>query len=100
MMKLATGEHKGNGVDILDQNLTKQLNRKFKSGKLCGQLDQKILIQTYIINPLLLNLHNKFDFRVYMLIASTNPLIAYFHDGFVRVSLFPYNKTSTTVNHL
>ncbi len=31
-----------------------------------------------------------------MLIASTNPLIVYFHDGFVRVSLFPYEKTSTS----
>jgi hypothetical protein len=30
-----------------------------------------------------------------MLIASTDPLITYYHDGFLRVSLLNYNKTST-----
>mmetsp|Transcript_17508 Transcript_17508/g.15366 ORF Transcript_17508/g.15366 Transcript_17508/m.15366 type:complete len:213 (-) Transcript_17508:236-874(-) len=37
---------------------------------------------------------NKFDFRTYLLIASTNPLIAYYHDGYVRTSLETFNKTS------
>lgn len=36
---------------------------------------------------------HKFDFRIYMMIVSTDPLIVYYHDGFLRVSLFPYNKT-------
>jgi len=38
---------------------------------------------------------HKFDFRIYMLIASTNPLTLYYHDGFLRVSLLIYNKNST-----
>ena len=31
---------------------------------------------------------------MYMLIASTNPLALYYHDGFLRVSLTKYDKNS------
>ena len=45
----------------------------------------------------------KFDFRVFMLVASSNPLIAYYHDGFLRVSDLEYDtftvqKTSLVTN--
>ena len=40
----------------------------------------------------------KFDFRIYMLVASTNPLIVYYHDGFLRISLTKYDKNSTKVS--
>jgi len=37
----------------------------------------------------------KFDFRVYMLIASTNPLVAFYHDGFLKLCLEKYSRNST-----
>ena len=52
-----------------------------------------MLVQQYITNPLLLDGH-KFDFRIYMQIASTDPLTLYYHDGFLRVSLLNYDKNS------
>jgi len=38
---------------------------------------------------------HKFDFRIYMLIASTDPLTLFYHDGFLRVSLLKFEKNST-----
>mmetsp|Transcript_34259 Transcript_34259/g.30990 ORF Transcript_34259/g.30990 Transcript_34259/m.30990 type:complete len:206 (-) Transcript_34259:420-1037(-) len=43
---------------------------------------------------MVLDLQNKFDFRIYMLIGSVNPLIAYYHDGFLRTSLQKFDKYS------
>jgi len=51
-----------------------------------------------VTNPLLLDKGNKFDFRMYLLITSTNPTIAFYHDGFLRVSLDTYDKFSTEKN--
>lgn len=63
------------------------------NGKLCGEIIDNILVQKYIANPLLIDNH-KFDFRIYMLIASTDPLIVYYHDGFLRMSLLKYDIDS------
>jgi len=63
-------------------------------GQKCGKITKSLVGQTYVTNPLLLDLNNKFDFRVYMLVASTNPTIVFYHDGFLRVSLKVYNKNS------
>lgn len=68
----------------------------YSNGKLCGELPEATVMQRYIADPLLLEGH-KFDFRIYMLIASTNPLIVYYHDGFLRLSLHFYSKNSTEV---
>lgn len=75
----------------------KELRSKYGNGKLCGNVQLPILAQYYVPNPLLLDKNNKFDFRIYMLIASVDPLIVYYHDGFLRVSLQAYEKNSTTV---
>lgn len=40
---------------------------------------QEFLIQRYIDNPLLID-HKKFDFRVYVMIKSINPIQAYLCD--------------------
>ena len=91
------GSHSAEGVFILDSNKTNELNTQYDFGKSCGILTQPLIAQTYITNPLLLNFDNKFDFRIYMLIASTNPLIVYYHDGFLRASLSTYDKFSQEV---
>lgn len=49
-----------------------------------------VLMQRYISNPFLIN-GRKFDFRVYPLVISANPLIAVFLFGSVRISLTEYD---------
>jgi hypothetical protein len=94
VMKLGYGAHRAMGVFILDDKETDLWKEFYDNGNLCGQQNKSLVAQTYITNPLLLDHQNKFDFRVYMLVASTNPLIVYYHDGFLRVSLHEYDKFS------
>jgi len=94
LIKLGYGAHRAMGVFLFDENETENMKSLYDNGKRCGVENKSRIAQTYIPNPLLLDLQNKFDFRVYMLVASTNPLIVYYHDGFLRVSLQKYDKFS------
>ena len=85
--------HRGQGVQPLNDNEEAEIRATYLNGTACGNRTKDIIIQHYIHNPLLLN-GNKFDFRMYLLIASTNPLISYYHDGFLRVSLLNYDVNS------
>ena len=91
--KISVGSHQGKGVQPVDEDEEKALIKEYGNGELCGHTNKSVIVQRYIHNPLLV-MNHKFDFRIYMLIASVNPLIVYYHDGFLRVSLFEYNVTS------
>jgi len=91
IMKVGYGVHRGAGVFLLDGPSEKSYLEQYENGAKCGQINENILAQKYIDNPFLYKGH-KFDFRIYMLIASVNPLKVYYHDGFLRVSLFKYSK--------
>lgn len=67
--KVAAGSHRGFGVEIVDKEEEAHLRELYKNGSKCGVEGTNYLIQKYITNPLLLDGH-KFDFRVYLYIAS------------------------------
>jgi len=92
--KIASGSHRGEGVQPVDKAEEDDLKAIYENGKLCGISKKNYIVQSYIHNPLLLNGH-KFDFRVYMLVASTDPMIAFYHDGFLRVTLANYDSSSS-----
>ncbi|KAH9254196.1 hypothetical protein BASA81_007785 [Batrachochytrium salamandrivorans] len=54
----------------------------------------KFIIQEYVKYPLLIH-NKKFDMRVYMLIASSNPYMIFFHKGYLRRSVHNYAAAST-----
>ena len=92
--KVGAGSHRGAGVFPVTDDEEKIIRQEYKNGTLCGKLSANYIVQHYVHDPLLLE-GRKFDFRMYMLIASTNPLMAYYHDGFLRVSLGNYESNST-----
>jgi hypothetical protein len=49
-----------------------------------------MILQKYIQNPLLLN-KRKFDLRVFVLIANTDPFLILFHTGYIRKALSDYD---------
>ena len=91
--KVGLGSHRGEGVQPVTEEEEAELRRDYGNGTMCGQVGKNYIIQNYVHNPLLLN-GNKFDFRMYLLVASTNPMIAYYHDGFLRVALAKYDIQS------
>jgi len=95
IMKIGHGSHSANGVSILDREETERINKEYDHGRKCRNGGEPYVAQAYVSNPLLLDMHNKFDFRIYMLVASTHPLMAYYHDGFLRASLSRYEKKSS-----
>ena len=94
--KIGADVHLGQGVFPVQEEEEKYIMEHYKGGELCGKIADNNLIQYAIWNPLLLN-GNKFDFRMFMLIASTNPMIVYYRDGFLRCSLRKYDPASKDI---
>lgn len=91
--KKGFGAHRAEGVQPVNEEEEAEIRRLFENGTLCGKQKINYIIQHFVHNPLLLDGH-KFDFRIYMLVASTNPLMLFYHDGFLRMSLHKYDVNS------
>jgi len=97
LLKQGYGSHRADGVYLFDAEEESSLRSQYENGSKCGTINGTMVAQQYISNPLLLDKQNKFDFRIYMLVASVKPLIVYYHDGFLRVSLSKYDLFSQDV---
>ena len=95
--KIGADAHQGRGVSLVTEDIENSLREIYENGALCGNVWRNYLVQNFVHNPLLVKGH-KFDFRMYMLIASTNPFIVYYHDGFLRLSLQEYDAKSNDRN--
>jgi len=63
----------------------------------CGNVKKAIIVQEYLAKPALMGGH-KFDFRTYLLIASMQPFIAFYHEGFVRRSEHAYDTDASSLS--
>ena len=91
--KVAVGAHAAGGLSLVDEKEEYDLRKLYRNGELCGEITKNYIVQKLIHNPLLFNGH-KFDFRAFMLIASTNPTITYYHDGVIWLSTEKYDSNS------
>ena len=92
--KVGYGVHQGKGVFPVNQEEETKIREKYANGTLCGQVNNSYIMQYFVHNPLLVY-GRKADFRIPMLIASTNPLIVYYNDGFLRISLSEFSADSS-----
>mmetsp|Transcript_43910 Transcript_43910/g.70249 ORF Transcript_43910/g.70249 Transcript_43910/m.70249 type:complete len:1012 (+) Transcript_43910:449-3484(+) len=96
LLKPETGSQ-GNGITFhKNVDAVKKKAKEFfpcKQNASMSALERKLVME-YIERPLLLE-RSKFDVRVYMLIASSEPWIVFYHQGYLRRSLFEYSSTST-----
>jgi hypothetical protein len=60
-----------------------------------------VVVQKYVTNTLLYQ-GRKFDLRIYFLVASADPMLVYYHDGSLRVSMNQYkdDNFTSTADHL
>jgi len=101
--KIGADSHQGSGVFPVNDQETTYIRELYADGAKCGEIKKNNLIQLNIHNLLLVE-KRKFGFRSFLLIASTNPFIAFYHDGYARLSLNSYdaqsNDTSTFVTNI
>ena len=72
-------------IALVNDEEEANLRFAYEDGKKCGNLYVKNVLEAYVGNPLLIN-NKRFNIRAYMLIASTNPIVQYYHDGYLRVT--------------
>ena len=93
------GKNQGKGIFLVnDLKQLEAIKNDKKQTRYSTSPTTKRIIQRYITNPLLINGY-KFDVRAYMLIASTEPYIVFYHPGYVRLTCEPYS-TSTLDLHV
>mmetsp|Transcript_36820 Transcript_36820/g.41984 ORF Transcript_36820/g.41984 Transcript_36820/m.41984 type:complete len:519 (-) Transcript_36820:538-2094(-) len=92
----------GAGIDILGPNSKelKEIEESLDSQDY--EKDGYFIAQEYICNELTWYGDFKFDLRYYWLVASLDPLIVLYHDGYVRVGNSQYDESdfSSTTKHL
>lgn len=94
--KIGADVHEGKGVFPVATEEEQYIQTLYKNGTLCGKIKDNNLIQ-YNVHNLLLVENRKFGFRSFLLIASANPLIAYYHDGYARLSMNEYDTNSKEI---
>lgn len=92
--KIGADVHEGKGVFPVTDEEEAKIREVYDNGNKCGAINYNNLMQVNVHNLLLVT-NRKFGFRQYLLIASVNPLLAYFHDGYARLSLNEYDPTNT-----
>ncbi|ETO18361.1 tubulin-tyrosine ligase [Reticulomyxa filosa] len=97
------GSARGSGIRILSsQHIVNHINALRQTCVCLYQSapNHKCIVQQYIDKPLLIAQH-KFDLRIYVMIASVEPLQVYVHQqGLVRFATVPYNADQVNLKDM
>jgi hypothetical protein len=92
--------NQGKGITMVAPN-SKELLNVLEDNPIDAEETEELVIQRYVCNELTWD-HRKYDVRMFWLIASVDPLLVLYHDGYVRIGNAVYDETdfSNTRNHL
>ncbi|CAD8076688.1 unnamed protein product [Paramecium sonneborni] len=94
---LKTDEHRGEGIRLLFQSQIQNITEVYQNGELCGNVTEKIVAQKYINRPFLYKGH-KIEFRIYIYLASSNPLQVYtYKRALIKRCANEYNPLSEQI---
>lgn len=88
--KKARDSNQGRGVKIVTNDIEGNIIDDYLRNKKC---QDGFIAQEYMRKPFLIH-GRKFDFRIYMVVASMDPLIVLYHDGFLRLAAAQYEAES------
>ncbi|XP_035697819.1 protein polyglycylase TTLL10-like [Branchiostoma floridae] len=99
-----TGMNRGRGIFFISsqeevtalQERLEMMTQNRQRARLPFKGPMARIIQRYVNKPLLLD-GKKFDIRVYMLIACTNPYVVMYHPGYVRLCVQDYSAEDLNV---
>jgi hypothetical protein len=99
MEKLGSGQgaHGATGVKPFDDERELVNRQIYNNGQKCGKVAANTVMQAYIPDPFTIKQH-KFDIRAHFLVASMNPLVIYYYDGYFRVSPWIFDPNSDDPN--
>jgi hypothetical protein len=89
----------GKGIEMLGPN---SAELKTAVARAVADTENDYIAQTYICNELVWFQKEKFDLRMYWMVASIDPVMVFYHDGYARVGGAVYDETdfSSTPQHL
>ena len=93
--------NQGKGIEMIPPNSPRLLEVTDSETVEEEAPDYGYIIQRYICNELTWN-KRKFDVRMFWLVASIDPVVVLYHDGYVRIGNSDYNEENfdNTVSHL
>lgn len=93
--------NQGKGIEMIPPNSPRLLEVAEKDVAEEEEPDFGYIIQRYICNELTWN-QRKYDVRMFWFVASLDPLVVLYHDGYVRIGNGEYteNNFDNTVSHL
>mmetsp|Transcript_7704 Transcript_7704/g.11778 ORF Transcript_7704/g.11778 Transcript_7704/m.11778 type:complete len:480 (+) Transcript_7704:104-1543(+) len=92
--------NQGRGITIMAPH-SEELSNVLEDNPIDDYETEQLIMQRYVCNELTWD-RRKYDVRMFWLIASVDPLLVLYHDGYVRIGNANYDETdfSNTRNHL
>jgi Tubulin-tyrosine ligase family len=92
--------NQGRGITMLAPH-SAELENLLDNHSIDDAEETNLVVQSYICNELTWN-RRKYDVRMFWLVASIDPLLVLYHDGYVRIGNAVYDESdfSNTRNHL